>query len=353
MLRNRMFPAALPLVLIAIASPFALSSCKDDSESTYKTGTGGGGGGGGSGEPVGVVNDDAGLYVKVMESDYYTASVNGDFVTPCTVKTDSVTKDIVCIVDANELDLKYFGVNFHYNVPSNMCTYLWRMHPYYYQYEAGTGPTTISYDQSNTGVISNVVVTPATGSVQSDGNPVCDYDYTPNGPNCCSGAYTLAANIQAADGTWAVQVSSGKWGGKESACFEGPAMESQPKTKDGYPYATISYVEGTGLNATYTVTAPLKKVFSSNVYAANYFSGATPTAVIYEYHDFVCADAAFEISARIRVAVREWNQKSELAEGATGDPDTTGLEPIGHPINDFRDWDDLEASLIYYTGVGG
>jgi hypothetical protein len=144
----------------------------------------------------------------------------------------------------------------------------------------------------------------------------------------------------------------------------GPAVDTQSKSFFGWPLTDTYFVDGTGLNKTYDVAAPIKSLRTANVYVSNYFETAdhagapvagTPAGMdtgVYTtqgYYQWVCVDRANEIKARIRLQVREWNTAAAFDDRVntpTGHS-TTGNEtsPVsGVPINDFEDWKDLGAS---------
>lgn len=274
--------------------------------------------------------------------------------TPCKIEPTAIgaDRDITCVVEAHELDLYFFGIGLRFNVPPSMCNYVIQRLPYFYRYLPGVGPAN-AYDNTNGTTTNNGV--PAGSKAVS-----CNYNYSlSNGPNCCEGNYTLYTySDDSASATDKVVATAGKWGGKASNCLAGPAITLAKAFSpiSGFPLDTLFYIEGVGINTGYFVNSPLKANLYSNVNAANYFKAAehvlsrplATTAIGYPqtqlYHEFLCLDRAKEISASIKVMVREWNTSSELLLGAAGNSDVTGTESYGAPINDQEDYKDLGES---------
>ena len=85
--------------------------------------------------------------------------------------------------------------------------------------------------------------------------------------------------------------------------------------------------------------------FASNLPLASYYDaadhdGGKPAGLAgrwaEESYHVVCADRGFEWLAHLNLTVREWNEQAVYE--ARGDPDATGSEPAGGPLDDFADW---------------
>jgi len=66
----------------------------------------------------------------------------------------------------------------------------------------------------------------------------------------------------------------------------------------------------------------------------------------YPFYTFECLDHNSEVVSRIDVMIREWNTKTQLLLGASGNPDVTGFEsaPFAtRALNDYCDWKDFGA----------
>lgn len=284
-----------------------------------------------------------------------TGIVSDDFGAKCEINSTDSVKDIMCMVEAEELDLYFHGVNMHYNVPSTMCAYVRHYMPFYYNVPAGVGAVT-AVDNLNGTVVHGGV---AAGSTDES----CNYDYTESkGPNCCTGKYTLTTWSTSDSGDTSVTAVK-DWGGDPTSCLYGPATKIMPKVS-GVPVPVIDYVESQGVSATLKIEAPINLELSTNIFASNYFVAADHVATSnkplaynalaaypainpYPYYLFECLDRSKELTARIRVSIREWNLESEFQIGATGDPDSSGTESgFDNPnVNDYYDLKDVPLNV--------
>jgi hypothetical protein len=338
----------------------------------------------GGADPTIGVNDNAGFFLKVTSDTAHTLVVHrssGNYNVSTTQPVDNFAqecrilntatgadKDIVCIAEVEELDLYFSELNVQYHVPRDMCRYL-RHNPYHFwENEPGTGVTAVEWRVNSNGSIDNIQ-----NSAGGKPNP-CIYDYTPSGgPNCCVGNYTKTVHIQNSGGTYDTTTSLESWGGKASACLFGPATKTQQANGGGFPKPDIFYVEGSGLNKTYTIKPAIEQSFGevpalNNIWAANFYNRADhpqaapgvplgyninrpiPTRLAATYtgylpsdtYDFSCLDAAEEVKFRIRLMIREWNQ-NPIVEG--GNPDIGGVDPGDStaPVNDRLDWNDVQT----------
>jgi hypothetical protein len=303
----------------------------------------------------------AGFNISVQPDSKYTYTIHKGtgistdvWTTPCRIDPSATgaDRDITCIVEAEELDLYFFGIGLRFNVPPSMCNYVLQKLPYFYRYRPGVGPVN-AYDNTN-GTTTN-------GGLPAGSKAVtCSYDYSASGgPNCCEGDYTLYTYSDDPDSAVdQVAATAGKWGGKASACLSGPGMTlaTSFSSVTGFPFNTIFYIEGVGINSGYFIDPSISTALYSNINAANYFAAAdhvlsrplATTAVGFPdtqlYHEFLCLDRSKEISASIKVMIREWNTAAELVLGAAGNPDLTGSESYGTPINDYNDLKDIAES---------
>lgn len=313
----------------------------------------------------GVVDDAAGFYVRYVTNTKYFYDLHKDnagFGTACTAQAN---ESVQCYLEAPELDLYFNGVTLQYNVPSDMCTYL-RFRSYdFIRYPVAVSPSFINVDTDKNGQICH----------DANSNGVCDvgevdercaYDYSGDGgPNCCEGRYTKVSRMwdstQSAYATPSTTIED--WGGHYGDCLSGPATKSHPKDKSNVPIAILSQVDGTGLNETYPIDAPIKLGLKSNTYLANFFdpadhlsglpAGLTPTSAVSPsaIYFWQCLDNADDVIAEITLNVREWNTKAAFdarASNPTG-YDITGPEPSpfgpGNIENDRPDWKDFDTSV--------
>jgi len=358
----------------------------------------------------------------------YNISKNGDGKTACAAADG---EDVLCVVDIPELDLWAHGYKLTDTVPASVCSYIGFV-PYYFNIApfGAVSPTGVTYA---TDADSNIADVPgALGTdiyyyipAQSAGGAVpgwtahatlfgtaaatpadmrCPYDYTDiieDGKNCCRGTYALTT----IDSDGAVSSTLPDWPGKEANCFDGPAMVSTHPKDDtfGLPVYLTTTVPTTGLSTNFSMTSRYKSFVRTsatgwqldNTFMSNYFSKAQhstiggavgdvpaacqPARFLYPrnlidsscYYQYDCLDTNFEVKARIRVSVREWNLRSELLlllAGSSANSDSTGNEtppsqsssdtsptPSAGPKNDFLDWYDVDGAASYlrpYTSFG-
>ncbi len=272
-----------------------------------------------------------------------------DWTQACSVPVgdfNSSAADIVCLVEAHELDLYARGLTLKMSVPAGLCDYALEVPYTYFSRLAGMGP--------------------AGPFAYTSTDPVCAFDYTSGGgPNCCEGNFSISA------GTATQPARTGKYTGKVSNCLSGPNIAEFDKDSIGRPMSKL-YTESTsGLAVSRKMTPPIESGLNSNVWIANYFNpaqhthlstysptidllGGTNAPIAFDpavtatadvvtanpFQTYICYDRNREIKARIRVMVREWNMISELKQG--GNPDTAGASG-SDPINDFFDWRDFET----------
>ncbi len=321
--------------------------------------------------PVGTVDDSKGMFVRSIEDPRYVYKSHEEtsLTTKCEVTSGAADKDILCYVEAKELDLWFHGASLHYNFPTTMCSYAIIAPYWYYTREPGTGPTSLKYDIDTNGAVANLVATPDATTITWDGTtPKCNYDYSGiDGPNCCEGEVNLEVrtynNTGDTPGYGEPVKSKQSWGGQVGNCIAGAAVDTQPKSSKGKPRDWIYFIEGVGLNDEYEIQSPEKKEKGHNLHVANYFlaadhAGGTSTPAAYPkamripakltggtaanaYYDFQCLDRALEIKARIRVMIREWNTASAFDAYVNDNvfgPETAPFDYSDY--NDILDWKD-------------
>jgi hypothetical protein len=342
--------------------------------------------------------------VTIVQNENYESviSKDGDGSTPCRVTASG--QDILCIVDMHELDMWARTIQLNDTMPDSVCEYRGFL-PYYYQvapvgfaptqveYELDASDVLLSHDPDGAGPIAGVAdiwyYFPSVGwrthaaifgsTAQSASDVRCPWDYsaTDCGKNCCYGKYDKHTILNGV-----VTDSNGQdWGGKYGDCFDGPAIYDSSVTKSlsGIPLYTITNVDTGGYSNIFKLDHGYSN--ATNIRKANYFnptdhpqSGSTPdvpsqflaaslfysshTATHSGYFQYDCLDAGKEVTARIRVLIREWNTKSELlkllAGDTTADPDVSTNEtaltqtdtfpaPALAPNNDISDWKDIQA----------
>ncbi len=273
-----------------------------------------------------------------------------------------VGEDIECILESDEEDLYHYGAGFEFNVPPDMCEYIYQVPYLYYGLSAGNGVGTITVDTvgAQTGSDANSDGDLADAGELTDPT-VCQYDHGPDYPNCCGGTYTRINRTWNGASYDLESVTTGNaWGGKTSNCIDGPAQKlgDWPKDKNGTARVRALWTYGVGSKLTYQIYAPISSASGgprgNNIFAASWYDPAdhgatTPTAMI-SGDSIACMDRDGELIARIRLSVREWNTKIAF-EAMTDSPDDhslTGAEdsPFGtFPLNDWNDWKDVGSGF--------
>lgn len=302
-----------------------------------------------------VIDDSAGFNVKANPpkgANYYIHR-KGDFDKLCVVATDETNyadKDIECILEVEELEGKFYGLEMVMNLPSSMCRY-YTYAPYYYfgeQHGSADGAIfRVDLDASNT-FVSQAVVSGSNVSITTSPSKFqCAFDHQPtNGPNCCYGNYTVRTYV---NGVLTV-TETRDWGGNPGNCVAGPGAD-QPRAKSSnLPMSTIKFVQD-GDSERFTVKKSIDMENAYSIYYANYVVDVSVPPAAWQmsapfpytgnpYYQWTCLDDAGEIKARISLQVREWNEVEEFVLKAAGNPNTSGTEPDWiTPINDWPDWE--------------
>jgi hypothetical protein len=190
------------------------------------------------------------------------------------------SNDILCWLEADEVQLFYNGADFQLNAPAGYCEYI-QIKPYYFW--NAPPKNTIKTVESVVCAENNNTCQSLGGSKEA--NLTCKGDYTTSGgPNCDEGEITLISHNVSADtpenpDTVAIEFKDGidtpktttkKCGGKRSNCYAGPGKDFLVNGQ-GMPIPT-DYLAYLGQSVNYSVTAPgpLGKGYSSNHYISNY-----------------------------------------------------------------------------------
>lgn len=324
--------------------------------------------------------------------------------------------DIVCWLEAEEMQIFFNGADFQINTPIGLCEYT-QIKPYYFwnapplntnkiitQVTCDADPATCTAIQNaaNAANFSNGFTTDENGDGLWDTNEICEGDYSPDGgANCDEGTITLIEQNVNDMGATSTSTSIKKCEGKRTACYAGPGVDFKTNSS-GFPIP-VNYLSYTGQSVNYSITAPgpLGKGFGSNHYISNYTQTYTTGQYTYDYtvgssttgmqaysnysavsnpsnqirlkatdpmkradssatkkypvqpfYEFSCLNYAHEVKGRIRLQIREWNQKfdqpvtAQVAEASpaalirhtidpTIDSETSG---VGY-WNDVNNWD--------------
>lgn len=257
--------------------------------------------------------------------------------------------------------------------------------------------------------------TPNTYFSSGSGEYTCGFDYSklkPAGPNCCEGYYNLQTRTTTSDGT-TITNTRVDWGGLRANCLSGPALTLNPPDESGFPLPviwrmkeqldTMSSLQSPASRVSTDISlSPLdlfkttnerlviaedSKINFGNLeigslidqklgttrFLANYTTGTTPRpfADILDYYAFeappgydrltnymdpryftiLCMDTSKEITARIRLQVREWNTNAALklateptvAQEDDEDGDETDFPTF--PNHDYYDWEDTTGLI--------
>ena len=105
--------------------------------------------------PAGVVDDSAGFYVQAQANSNYTyithrgsesgttgPTYGGGFAWGTACKA-ALGDDVMCYIEADELDLWFNGLVIQHNVPSTMCSYVAISLPWYFKLPAGIGGNSV------------------------------------------------------------------------------------------------------------------------------------------------------------------------------------------------------------------
>lgn len=247
------------------------------------------------------------------------------------------------------------------------------------------------------------------------GEYTCGFDYSklkPPGPNCCQGYYNLKTVTTTADGT-TINNTRVDWGGLRANCLAGPAMTLNPPGEDGFPLPSIwrmkeqldtmnanqspaskiaaevslsplhlfktyekrlTVADDSKINfGNLEVGSLIDQKLGTTRFLANYTTGTTPRpfADIIDYFAYdappgydqitnymdpryftlLCLDNAHEVTARIRLQIREWNTSAALKlakEPTTAQEDDESGNETDFPTfpnHDFYDWEDTTGLI--------
>ncbi len=221
----------------------------------------------------------------------------------CEIQKDKLTNgnqtlvdnesDILCWLEAEEMQLYFNGADFQINSPPGFCEYI-QVKPYYYWNEQPKNTNKIVEER----VCAENNTACASVGGPKDANVTCEGDYTDlGGPNCDEGIITLyninvTADVPEDPATVAIEFKLGlisqttstiNCGGKRTNCYGGPGKDFAVNS-GGFPVPT-NYLAYTGQSVNYSVTAPgpLGKDYGGNQYISNYTQTFTIGPYVYDY----------------------------------------------------------------------
>jgi hypothetical protein len=344
------------------------------------------------------------------------------------------TKD--CFVEAEEFSLYFNGIKMILAAGENTCDYMAYFPYHFYQWRPGSnniGTRTATQVNCPDACVAdcnlafaNLLATTGGTYYSNDGNTTfdqdgtkisansCFFNHTSNdGPNCDEGTLTVttADFDEAAACAQTNTTTEVDCGGKHRACINGPIRETAILSASDIEDNNFRYVvmdtENNEASKEYTITPPYENKYRSNVYIANYTKqcGAGVAAPYYDpdtidsytsaaalfaggfenenpffveggtnpHYTFYCLNKSFEVKARIRVMIRDWDEEfpatatfqTEILDPGTGVvgtgtymDDPAGSETITSPISpleDFYDWDEDTTNRLNLDndGAGG
>jgi hypothetical protein len=371
---------------------------------------------------IGVVDDAKGFYIQPMLNNGVNYKIHGassggfsaensfDLSQKCRILQSATSKDLMCFIEAAELDLYYHGIELVYNFPSDMCSYAEVIMPWFFQYPV-VDFSGVNVHRSVDNSITPTIVTDIensclngkdycafnfnqwTSAKEKTANSItnCRLNTSPNlEPNCCLGTYTIIEdNISSSGTTTSTNVS--EWGGNITSCLAGPGLDLQLKSGKMFPTSDLYYIKDVGKNNSTIIPAPFIKELRSNLYLANFFystnyndsstypasfntakhtklntsasmnvlkspGSSSGTYTLYSkigvpFYEYRCYDNAQEVIARIRVLIRSWHTKINFDTLPTSYSSPvnylTGLTHESAPFNNFFFEDHLIWDQIF------
>jgi len=208
------------------------------------------------------------------------------------------SKNIMCYLDAGELDLYFNGLALTANVGKGLCEFI-NIRPYhFYKWQpkvSGSNTTKYFYKYSKDALCVNNCskknpdgsFSTVTCSSLTDDVILCDGDHTdasiPGSPNCDTGQYyiqtlsltdtgvvdgsCLNANDEVAATTTTGPTSCG---GKRANCIDGPALDLLTATQMETGMNSVLYASNLGIEKDWTFASPISKSHLTNARLANF-----------------------------------------------------------------------------------
>jgi hypothetical protein len=314
-------------------------------------------------EPDSAVDDSLGFSLRVDNSQInailhqadapYGSDVGtSNMGSACRVKegAQGPEKDILCVLEVEELDLYFSELKLDVNIPTSACSYVYELPYHFYGNEPGMGPKSVSHHELADGTVRD-------GEHTVNGVPTCAYDYQDrSGPNCCIGTYNRKITRHHSNGQTETTITNDvSWGGSVAACLSGPATSTeweQYRDQDGFPMPRMDFIRGTGWRKEMKISPAISEMsgairLKSNVWAANFYEPShhmmgMPKAMLapsslpnaprpQDTYEWRCLDSSENVLARIRLMIREWNSGPILENG----------NPDGWEGNSREDWLDF------------
>ena len=289
--------------------------------------------------------------------------------------------DIRCFLDMEEQDVFQTNIKLNLFTGAGICQYI-RYEPYYFNAWQPHKTANISTRYQAPAVIrSGCDNMPNTGSMPTADMCEGNYSYyNSRFPNCDEGSLLYYTEVYVQDTGSGTCVRTErkanylKCGGKASSCIAGPVTDiiNPVNLETGKRNEIIP--TSSGINYTYSHASPISKgdapinVRTANGTINNQCSSSAADTLLWRnttralasietpmgadsnpFYTVTCLDAAYDIKARIRVVVRDWDKsfridddiwnQSFLTPAANMNNNT--LDPIFNKnYNDIADWDD-------------
>lgn len=305
-------------------------------------------------------------------------------------QANSKALDIRCFLDGEEQDLHQSEIKFSFDAGPGICEYI-QYDPYYFQAWSPAQTTDISTKYTSMIIQRNGCSTlSSTGTIPTA--DMCEGNYTSYDaayPNCDEGRLAYWAETYSENAGVCTLTARTKTyvncGGKRANCISGPIKDIFDTTKLAAGNRGVISSAISGLKLKYTHTSPQShgdgyitvrnsngminnQCYSSaadsttwentsNTFntAANGFFSTPFNSDSNPFYTITCRDSAYDIKARIRVIVRDWDRAFRIDSGVDNQNyaapsaymNNAGNDPIfNSPYNDYADWDDN-----YYGGA--
>ncbi len=325
--------------------------------------------------PIGTTSDFF-IQVKPLAGTTNYSHLPTSWTSTCKISSTEVLQDDRCLVEVPEFDLYFQGLTLQYNFPAGKCAYAEVQPFFYYGRAPGIGPTAMAMTLTD-GTLSSFAVTGAgvnaSASASSTGVLSCDRDYSksPNGKNCCEGAYSIAiTTVKSTPASSVTSAITGDWGGKTGNCLEGPGADSQARSVSLYPRPNVYFLNGQNLSGEYLIPSPLQKGRATNIYISNFFadSGGAPDWPITDaptafrsagagipdaqpWYEFTCLDPNEDVVHRMRVLIRSWTRASDFQGHIEAAYNTGGAEPVPFGDQGYLDRPNWASFMAGFPGT--
>ena len=305
--------------------------------------------------------------------------------------------DVRCHLEAEEEDLNFNPIKFQASAGPGVCQYIQYAPYYFWQYSPIQTDATVTLGTYRTGC--------ATDTAPTADLCIGNYSaYGAKGPNCDESKIKYLSQPTVDNGA-GVCIASGAptvnyvtCGGKKVSCISGPVKDLMNDTELANGFTSKIYQSPNGLTQSWQLSSPITKGDFGNQRVANstmnnqcttsntdvntwksktaaMASTLNPFGKANPYYTFYCLNAASQITARVRVIVRDWDRNfkinygidldnpSTTVSGVASDADgafmnNTGADIYGYPYNNHPDWDNDykgkgSCSLPAYTSEYG